>query len=216
MDIYYLGHSSFRIKGKNAAVVTDPYSSSIFKFRYPKVETDIVTISHQHEDHNNLGAFSSSPFTADLPGEYEVKGVSIFGFPSYHDDKKGAERGANTIFLIEIDGLRVCHVGDLGETPSDKVLEEILGSDILMVPVGGKAVLTPKEASDLVSKIEPLIILPMHYKTAETDEYLDGFSELNEFLSQMGAEEAEKLDKLSISKDKLPTETKVVVLERKS
>ncbi|MBU2577711.1 MBL fold metallo-hydrolase [Patescibacteria group bacterium] len=217
MEITFLGHSSFRIKTKTATIVTDPYSSEMVGYKFPKTEADIVTVSHQHEDHNKVANISGEPFIVSLPGEYEVKGVSIFGFPSYHDEEKGGERGTNNIFMIEAEGLKVCHLGDLGALPSSEVLEEIIGIDVLMIPVGGVSTIGPSEADEVVTKLEPLIVLPMHYKDKGINEKVfQEFAAIDKFLSEMGAEQAEKLDKLSVTKDKLPDETKIIVLERKS
>lgn len=212
MDISYLGHSSFKIRTKNATVVTDPYSLEMGGVKFPRTEADIVTISHPHKDHSFLEGIVGQPFIVAQPGEYEVKGISFFGYPSLHGGKTEATKILNTIFLIEADGLTICHLGDLGGTPSTKIMEEIIGTDVLMVPVGGINTLGPKEAVEIVNQIEPRIVLPMHFRMAGANEEL---AKLSEFLTEMGAEQAEKMDKLSIGKDKLPEETKVMVLERK-
>lgn len=212
MEISYLGHSSFKIKTKTATVVIDPYSSEMVGFKFPKTEAEIVTISHQHKDHNFVQGVGGEPFVISMPGEYEVKGVSILGYSSYHDAKAGAERGKNTIFVIEAEGLTICHLGDLGSLPSSEVMEKIVGVNILMVPVGGTYTIDPEGAVEVINQIEPAIVLPMHFKSPG----ITNLADLGEFLAEMGAEQAERLDKLSITKDKLPQETKVVVLERKS
>lgn len=217
MDITYLGHSSFKIKGKTAVVVTDPFSPSMLGFKFPKTEADIVTVSHQHQDHQNTSTVEGNPFIISVPGEYEIKGVSIFGYPSSHDSESGAVRGKNIIYVIEADGLRICHLGDLGSAIPPKTLEEISEVDVLMIPVGGKVTIGPKEAVDLISQIEPKIVLPMHYRAAGINEKVFGdLQAVEEFLKEMGTLGPEKLDKLSLTKDKLPEETKVVLLERKS
>jgi len=212
MDITYLGHSSFKIRTKTATVVTDPFSPEMVGFKFPKTEADIVTISHSHKDHDFVGGITNDPFVINQPGEYEVKGISFFCFPSLHGGKGETEKIANIIFLIEADGLLICHLGDLGVIPPAKIMEEIIGANILMVPVGGTYTFGPKEAVEIIQQIEPSIVLPMHFKTPNLSE----LSPLEEFLEEMGAEKAEKLDKLSISDDKLPEETKVVVLEKKA
>lgn len=218
MEIYYLGHSSFRIKGKDATVVTDPYNqvkAPGIGLKFPKVEAQIVTVSHLHADHNAPELVEGKPFVVSGPGEYEIKGVSIFGFPSFHDEKQGKERGANTIYLIEMDGLRICHLGDLGETLSDQKLEEIDGVDILMVPVGGFYTLGPKEASELAARIDPLIVMPMHFKTNKTGSELAKLLSIDSFLKESDVTSASPLPKLVISKDKLPEERQVVLLDTK-
>jgi len=217
MDISYLGHASFKIKIKTASIITDPFSPEMVGFKFPKTEADIVTVSHHHPDHDYLAGVSGEPFVIDLPGEYETKGVFIYGYPSFHDNKGGAERGSNLIYLIEAEGLKIAHLGDLGAIPSDEVMEEIIGADVLMLPVGGKVTLEPQEATELIGKIEPSIVIPMHFKAPGiNEEYFHELAPLEKFLSEIGAEQAEHLEKLSISKEKLPEETKVIVLERKS
>jgi len=216
MEITFLGHSSFKIKSKSGILVTDPFSSSMVGFKFPKVEADIVTVSHSHQDHNFVAGVGGDPFIISSAGEYEVKGISVFGFPSFHDSAMGKERGNNIIFVIEADGFRVCHLGDLGDQLTTRLLEEIGDIDILMVPVGGTFTLDSKQAVEVVNQVEPLIILPMHYKEAGISEQNFGFlSGVDEFLSQMGAVNTEKLDKLTLIKDKLPSETKTIILERK-
>jgi L-ascorbate metabolism protein UlaG (beta-lactamase superfamily) len=216
MEITYLGHSSFKIKGKNATVVTDPFFPEMLGIKYPKTEADIVTVSHQHRDHNFIETIGGGPFIISLPGEYELKEVSVFGYPSYHDSKKGEERGQNTIFLIEIDGIKICHLGDLGGPLSPKTLDEVSIADILMIPVGGKVTLNAKEAVELIKQAEPLIVIPMHYKTPQLNQEKFGdLSDVDVFLKEMDATTPEKSDKLILTKDKLPAETKVILMERK-
>jgi L-ascorbate metabolism protein UlaG (beta-lactamase superfamily) len=220
MEICYLGHSSFKIKGKEVTLVTDPYDSTgapYLGFRFPKVEADVVTISHSHEDHNAAGLVSGNPFVISSPGEYEIKGVSVFGFSSYHDEKLGKEYGANTIYLIEMDGMRLCHLGDLGERLNDEKLEEIDGVDILMVPVGGFYTIGPKVAVELITKVEPKVVIPMHFKTEFSGSELDKLVSVAEFLKELGVEQVAPLPKFLISKDKLPqAERQIVILERKA
>lgn len=217
MEITYLGHSSFKIKGKTAIVVTDPFSPAMVGFKFPKTEADIVIVSHQHEDHNFVAGIANNPFEISVPGEFEVKGVSFFCFPSFHDEKSKTEKANNMISLIETDGLRICHLGDLKILPTAKVMEEIINVDVLMVPVGGIVTLGPKEATEAINQIDPLIVIPMHYKTLGINEEIFGdMSTVENFLSQSGVENVERLDKLLISIDKLPTERKIVILERKN
>jgi len=216
MEVTYLGHSSFKFRGKSVTVVTDPYDPEYVGLKYPKTEADIVTVSHNHPDHNFISIVGGGPFVISQPGEYEIKGVSIFGFSSYHDDKQGAERGKNIIYLIEVDGFRICHLGDLGERLSAELIEEIGTADILCIPVGGKVTLGTNEAVELTAQIEPSIVLPMHFNLPGINQKIFGdLNPVDEFLSKMEVEDKTVLDKLSISKDKLPEETKVVILERK-
>lgn len=137
MDISFLGHSAFKLKGKTASVVTDPYDPSI-GLKFPKTEADIVTITHDHLDHNAADQVGGNPFVISGPGEYEVKGIKIIGVPSFHDEKKGEVRGKNTIYNIKIDGLYICHLGDLGQTELGSEQSDAIGQvDVLLIPVGG-------------------------------------------------------------------------------
>lgn len=217
MDITYLGHASFRLRSKNASVVTDPFDPKLVGLKYPKVSADIVTVSHEHKDHNSTDQVKDVQMVINGPGEYEVKGVSIVGIQTFHDDKKGEKRGKNTIYLIEIDKLRLVHLGDLGHKLKESVVESLGTVDILMIPVGGEYTLGPALATEVIRDIEPSIVLPMHYKLPEMDEKAFGkLSSVDEFLKEVGMN-VEKMDKLSIKKgDLLDGESKVVVLKPKS
>jgi L-ascorbate metabolism protein UlaG (beta-lactamase superfamily) len=216
MDIQYLGHSSFRLKGKNATVIIDPFNPEMVGLKFPKNSADIVTISHNHEDHNNSEAVADTKKVITGPGEYEVQGVSIIGIPTYHDEKKGEERGKNTIFVFEIDDLRICHLGDLGHKLTEKILEEIGDIDILMVPVGGFFTLDPTEAIAVIHQIEPSIIIPMHFQTPDLKtELFEKLKPVETFLNESGIA-SEHLDKLNIKKiDINEEEEKIVILDRK-
>ncbi len=218
MDITYLGHSCFKLKSTGATVVTDPYENSL-GFNLPSVSADVVTVSHDHGDHNNIKAVSRTarrdrPFVIDEIGEYEILGVSVFGVASYHDDEEGAKRGKNRIFSILIDGVSVVHLGDLGHQLSDKQVEQINGVDVLLVPVGGVYTIDPAGAAKVVADLEPAMVVPMHYKTDKHNpEAFGGLAGVEEFLKEMGVGNVERTDKLSVSRVSLPEETKVVVLE---
>lgn len=215
MDIYSLGHSSFKIKGKNATVVTDPFDPKMVGLKFPKLdEVDIVTISHGHPDHNFVENVSGTPFVVYGPGEYEVKGVTIFGISTYHDSKKGEERGKNVVYKFTVDGINCCHLGDLGHKLADSQVEEIGDVDILFVPVGGTYTINAEVAAAVVAQIEPSIVIPMHYQRSGLDPKTFGeLEEVTKFLKEMGAESAERVSKYSTSKDKLPENTTVVVVE---
>jgi len=214
MDIFPLGHSSFRIKGKSVTVATDPFDPQMVGFPFPKhISADIVTVTHPHKDHNNIGAVEGNPFVIQGPGEYEVKDVGVIGMSSYHDEQKGKERGLNTLYHIEIDGINVVHLGDLGIMLSKEEIEKLDGVDILFVPVGGKVTITIQDAQRLISELEPTIIIPMHYKTSKHSKGFEEMASVQPFLKIMGKEEVTPVPKLSITKDKLPSEMQIVVLE---
>lgn len=217
MDITYLGHSSFKIKTKTATLVTDPFDSDMVGIKYPATDADIVTVSHKHKDHNAVSKVSGVKKILDGPGEYEISGVSVIGLPSFHDNKKGEERGKNTIFVIEADGLKVAHLGDLGHSLSDEEIGEMGSIDVLLLPVGGAFTIGPKEAADVARKIDPYFIVPMHYKVDGMNESnFAGLEPKETFLKEIGMS-VEVLPKLTIKKDDIIDDqgTKVIVLERK-
>ncbi|TSC89402.1 MAG: beta-lactamase fold-like Zn-dependent hydrolase [Microgenomates group bacterium Gr01-1014_5] len=222
MEIQYLGHSSFRIKGKTVTIVTDPYDSEKVGFKFPKLEATIVTISHDHFDHNQAQLVDPSagsgqaPKVVSGPGEYEIAGVSIFGTHTYHDNKNGEERGSNTVYTITIDGVNICHLGDLGHKLSDEQLDSIGNVDVLLVPVGGVDTIDPSEASQVISQIEPKIIIPMHYKVPGLAiSKRDDMSDVEAFVKEIGIEPVRD-NKFVITPDKMLEEVQLVVLERRS
>ena len=217
MEITYLGHSSFRIKTKSAVVVTDPFDPQMVGFKYSGAEAEIVTVSHQHSDHNAVSKVSGVKKVVEGPGEYEISGISIIGYQSFHDNKKWEERGKNVIYVIEAEGLRIVHLGDLGHAISDDLVSEMGPIDMLMIPVGGFYTINPKEAVEISSKIDPYFILPMHYKDSGINEKEFADLEPKEtFLKEVGLT-VEVLPKFSIKKEDIieNQSTKVIVLERK-
>lgn len=217
MDIEFLGHSSFLIKGKNASIITDPYDSTMVGLKFPKVMADIVTVSHDHGDHNHVEAVSDVRKIIAGPGEYEVGGVSFIGIQSYHDDKKGKERGKNVIFVIEVDGFRIVHLGDLGHKLSDKKIDAIGEVDILMIPIGGIYTIDAKTAAGVVKALGPRAIIPMHYKMAGLNSKAFGeLTGVDAFTSELEIK-TEKLSKLKLKSIRdLPEEDQIVyILELK-
>ena len=212
MEITYVGHSCFKIKGKEITIVIDPYDSKI-GYKLPKLECDILLSSHNHADHSNVAGVTGYKLLINSPGEYETSGVFVYGIPVYHDGKQGAKRGENIIFLIEIDGISVLHLGDLGHDLSKEILEKISDVDVLMIPVGGKYTIDAETAAEVISEIEPGYVLPMHYKTADSTGLTD-IAGLDKFMDEMGIENnIKKDDKLKIgSKSDVPDETQVVIL----
>ena len=211
MEIKYLGHASFRIRGKNAKVVIDPFNPAMVGLKFPATDADVVLITHGHSDHNNAKAVSGSPVILAGPGEYEVKGVKIYGHPSYHDKEKGAKRGKNTMYRMSVDGIHILHVGDLGEKLNDAALDELDGVDILMVPVGGTFTVDAKEALEVVRQIEPKIVIPMHYRVSGMSASMQVLQPLADFAAVMG-KSVEPLPKLVITADKLPEQLTLVTL----
>ena len=218
MDITYFGHSSFLIKTKDAKIVTDPYDSKMVGFPLPKVNADIVTVSHNHGDHNQAKAIQGEPHVFDWPGEFEKKGIRIFGIQSYHDAKQGEERGENVIFKFDIEGMNVVHMGDQGFVPDDKQIEAIGEVDILMLPVGGFFTIGSAEAAATIKKLDPYIVIPMHYAHDKLNPELASKMEpLTAFLQKMGAESVQPMDKFSVKKEDLVEDSfQIVVLNMTS
>lgn len=215
MDISFLGHSSFRLKGNQASVVTDPYDEYV-GFKFPRVAADIVTVSHEHDDHNKVQSVGGVKRIVSGPGEYEIKEISIIGISSFHDEVKGAKRGRNTVYVFEMDGLRLAHLGDLGHKLPEKTLEKIGDLDILMIPVGGEFTIGPTEAVQIVRDIEPKIVIPMHYQTPGLNpEVFAKLSSVELFLAEIGLP-VEKKDRLSIKKESIGEESRVILLEKKN
>lgn len=213
MYISYFGHSSFRIKSKTAVVVTDPFDKSI-GWHFAKTAADIVTLSHNHNDHQNRdGIKNEDAFFIDGPGEYEIKEVMIKALKTYHDDKNGEERGDNVVYLFEMEDVHICHLGDIGHELSDSQIKELEATDVLMIPVGGVYTIDPKQAVKIIKKIEPSIVIPMHYKAEGLSREFDEMFTLDQFLEEIEIE-PKKTDKLSVTVGTLPEEMEVVVLER--
>jgi L-ascorbate metabolism protein UlaG (beta-lactamase superfamily) len=209
MDINWLGHSCFRIKGSHATVITDPYSPEI-GYSLGKVSANIVTLSHQHPGHCYAKGIGGSPKIVERPGEYEIGGVLIIGIGTFHDKEKGGSRGKNTAYLLEIDEVTVCHLGDLGHMLTDEQVEEIDDVDILLLPVGGVSTINAATAAAVVRQIEPKIVIPMHYQTPALKFELEP---VDKFLKEIGAKQVEPLPKLSVSKSSLPASTQVILLD---
>lgn len=209
MEIHPLGHSSFRLRGKQASVVTDPYGAKGITTKFPKnIEADIVTISHDHEDHNAANLVGGSPFVIRGPGEYEIKGISVIGVASFHDAEEGVARGRNTMYRIEIDNIKFAHLGDIGHVLSSAQLDALDGVDVLFVPIGGVYTVDAEKAAQIISDIEPKIVIPMHDSRSNPE-----LGTLEAFLKKMNKEAVVPVPKLSVSRDKLPAVMEVVVLE---
>lgn len=213
MILKYLGHASFLIRSKDAKVITDPFDPKMVGLKYPKQEADIVTVSHHHHDHDYTAGVSAEALILDWPGEYEKKGVRVFGYKTFHDKEKGGKRGENTLFKIEADNISILHCGDLGHIPNDELLDEIGEVDILLVPVGGHYTIDAQEAVELIHKVEPSIVIPMHYNHKDLDQKtFSAIAPLGDFLKKYGVEKPESVDQLNIKKEDLSEETRLVVM----
>ena len=164
MQISWFGHSCFRLEAKEGSILIDPFSKEI-GLKPPKIKDDIVLVTHEHYDHNNVADANYEAFVIRNPGEYEKSGIQIQGIPSWHDNTNGSERGPNTIYVMTAEEITLCHLGDLGqEKLTDQQVEAIGDVDVLMIPVGGNYTIGPKEAVEVISQIGPKIVMPMHYK----------------------------------------------------
>jgi len=211
MEISWLGHSCFQLRGKNVTLITDPFSPQL-EHSLGKISAPIVTISHNHPGHNYADGIGGDPRIVRGPGEYEISDVLITGVASYHDDKHGQELGRNTIYIIHMDDLIICHLGDLGHVLQEEQLEEVADADMLLVPIGGQHTINAAQAAEVISQVEPHIVIPMHYSPPIGD----APNPLDKFCREMGIEAINPQTKLSITRSTLPAETQVVILSVRS
>jgi L-ascorbate metabolism protein UlaG (beta-lactamase superfamily) len=202
MTISWYGQSCFKIEAKEANLLIDPFSKEI-GLRPPRLNADIFLITHEHYDHNNLEGVPPSAFIVRGPGEYEKSGVYIEGIMSFHDNAQGTQRGLNTIYVVRVEDMSLCHMGDFGQSKlTEEQLEAIGDVDILFVPVGGKYTIDGNEAAAIVREIEPKIIIPMHYKIPGLNIDIDG---PQKFLKEIGIK-PEEVETLRITARNLPME----------
>ncbi len=209
MDITWYGHSCFKLSDRGVTIVTDPPGDDLGYGR-PRIRADVVTISHDHPGHNNRVGFRGGPRVFDRPGEYEVKGVFITGIATYHDGRSGSVRGPNNVFLFDFDGVTVCHLGDLGHVPTQSQVEDLSDVDVLLIPVGGVHTIDASKATEVISLIEPHLVVPMHYKTPLETAKLET---VDKFLKEMGLDPMPAQAELRVAKSTLPEETQVVLLD---
>lgn len=209
MEIHWYGLSCFRItERKHATIVTDPYATGI-GFGELKLRGDVVTISHDAPGHNYSHAVTGVEHVLSGPGEYEIGSVFITGIATPSRDKKFN----NVIYVFDYDGLTVAHLGDIGEVPSQKQIEDLELVNVMLVPVGGGSSLNAARAAELVSMIEPNIVIPMHYELPGLKTKLDP---LDRFLKEMGATDAKEAPSFkATSAESLPEGTEVVILSSK-
>jgi len=214
VQISFLGHSCFRLKGRDVRILIDPFVSTK-DVRLKKQETDVLLISHEHDDHNDRSVIKDPKTTKIFagPGEYEVKGAHIRGIATFHDTSRGSERGWNTVYIIEIDGITICHLGDLGEELDDDLVEDIGEVDIVLVPVGGTYTINAGQAAEIIRELDPRIVIPMHARESGFD-YTEKFDTLDDYIKADGSEVG-KMDILKINAGDFATEgRKIVILER--
>ena len=214
MKLTWLGHSSFKLEeSTGTTVVTDPYHSNV-GFDMPVVDADIVTVSHTHADHNNIENVKSSPTVLNRVGAYEIAGVHILAGHTFHDDKKGALRGDNIVFKYRMDGVDLCHMGDIGEECNAFLVETLMPVNVLMIPIGGNYTIDAKQAKEYVDRLMPDIVIPMHYKTKDCEFDID---KVGEFLDLFDDENIIYADSATVEFDRADFDgeaTKVLVLDK--
>ncbi|MCM1545944.1 MAG: MBL fold metallo-hydrolase [Clostridiales bacterium] len=214
MKIKYLGHSSFLLtESTGTAIVTDPYDGAI-GYEMPKVSADAVTVSHGHYDHNNVKAVGGNPVILSHEQGYELPGVVINSVKSCHDGMGGSLRGENVIFKFRMDGLDVCHLGDLGEECSAELIEAILPVNVLLIPVGGNYTIDAKTAKEYVDRIMPDVVIPMHYRTKGCLIDIDKVDEFVSLMEDDGVECEETGDEIELTRDDVDGETTKVYVMR--
>ncbi len=215
MKIKWYGHAAFLVTSdQGVKIITDPYESGAYggQLSYGKIkdQADIVLTSHDHADHNDPKSLPGSPEIVKGSGSKTVKGLSIKGISTYHDPSKGSERGANTIFTFTVDGIKICHLGDLGHILNEKDLAEIGSVDILFIPVGGYFTIDSKEATRVAEQIKPKVLIPMHFKTEKC-----GFpiTPVEDFLKGKSNTKRPKASEVAFEKKTLPQQMEILVLE---
>ncbi len=214
MKVTWLGHASFLlVSDSGTKIITDPYKPGMYGLNYDDIgeSADIVTVSHEHDDHNNVGAVQGSPAIVRGTGSQEAKGVTFRGVAAHHDDAKGSQRGDNTIYCFAVDGVNVCHVGDLGHELAESAVAEIGQVDLLLLPVGGNFTIDATVAKGVCDKLRPKIVIPMHFKNERCPDFpvagVDEFTALCGDLKKVGGSETE------ITAESLPAATETVVLQ---
>ena len=211
MEITWYGHSCFRLTERNfATVVTDPFDDKSIGYSSLKLKAEIVTVSHDAPGHSNAESVKGTSHVIDGPGEFEIGGVFITGVQTEGGGKNSKDKVRNTLYVFDYDGITVAHLGDLQQTPSQAEIEALGTVNVALVPVGGGGGLNAAKAAEVISLIEPNIVIPMHYSTPDVKISLDS---LNKFLKEMGLSKSESQPSLKVARSNLPDETHVVVLE---
>ena len=211
MKIKWLGHACFLITSSNGTkIITDPYKvEKAIHYSPIKEEADIVLVSHDHWDHNNVTAVKGKPLVVNTSNSSVVKGIEIKGIDTFHDNVMGKERGPNRVYCFKMDNVRICHLGDLGHVLTQQQVKEIGQVDILLVPVGGNYTIGASEASSICEKLQPKVIIPMHYKNSRCDFPIE---DVSPFLKTMDKVKSKEYTEIEITSDKLPTAMEIMVL----
>lgn len=216
MKITWLGHSSFLLEESTGTkIVTDPYDANVVGYSMPDVDADIVTVSHAHSDHNFLQNVKGSPTLLNRVGAYEIGGVHMLAQHTYHDEKNGALRGDNIVFKYRMDGVDVCHMGDIGEECNAILVESLMPVNILLIPVGGNYTIDAQQAKEYVDRIMPDVVIPMHYKTRDCELDIDKIHEFESLFDDENIIYAEDCTAEFDRADFDGEDTKLLILEKR-
>ena len=210
MKVKWLGHASFLITfGTGTKIITDPYATGgSLSYGEIKEPADIITVSHEHYDHNNVAEIPGNPEI--VTGTRELDGIKFRGIPTYHDEAEGKQRGNNTVLCFEVDGVKVCHLGDLGHVLSDEQATEVGEVDILLIPVGGFYTIDARAASQICDQLKPSVIIPMHYRNEKCAFPISG---VDEFLQEKKNVSRLDTSEVEFKSGKLPADTQIIVLQ---
>jgi L-ascorbate metabolism protein UlaG (beta-lactamase superfamily) len=216
VDLTWLGHACFRLRGRDVTILTDPYEGADWGYAPVATTANLVTISNDHPHHAGVSGIDGRPRVLRGPGEYEIGGALIWGVRTVQrkTDGNGMRSPKNTAFVIQLEELTVCHLGDLSDAPlNPEELSRIKDADVLLVPVGGNCTINATQAAAVIAQVEPKLIVPMHYATDETRGFLP-LDEIERFCKELGATEVAPRARLSITPSSLPSEPTVVLLEK--
>ncbi len=215
MEITWLGHSAFRLRGRDVVIVTDPYGGDDLGYPDLSVAAGVITISHDHPHHANRAAATGTPRVLNGPGEYEIGGAIIWGVQTPRlPETEGGPDQKNTAYVIRLEDLSICHLGDLGRALTAEQLTQIKDCDILLLPVGGHCTIGAAQAAEVVAQVEPKLVVPMHYGTSETKGHLD-LDEVSRFCREMGVADVVAQNRLNVTASNVPSELTVVLLEQR-
>lgn len=216
VEITWLGHACFRLRGRDVTIVTDPLDGPALGYPPLNVTADVVTVSNDHTNHANVAGVGGTPRVFSGPGEYEIGGAMMWGIRTFRTETSAHGLPAkNCAFVIQLEDLRICHLGDLGHPLTAEQLTEIKDADVLLVPIGGHCTIAAAQAAEIVAQVEPKIVIPMHYGTAETAGHV-ALDPLDRFCREMGTPAFAPQARLNVTPSSLPQEATLVVLERRS
>jgi L-ascorbate metabolism protein UlaG (beta-lactamase superfamily) len=208
MELHWLGHACFRIRGKGATIVTDPYADEVGRLGRPTA--DLVTISHEHAGHGHAAGVAVQGRVVRGPGEYDIRGVPVVGVQTAHDAVGGRERGRNVVYALYVDDVAICHLGDLGHVPTAEQVEAIGRVDVLLLPIGPRAPLSATQALEVVNLLDPRVVVPMHHRVSPRDADDGSVAAL---CRALGAAASAPQGRLSLTAETLPEARTVVVLD---